>query len=78
MIYQRRRKYFPPQILIEGYGVKRGLTVVEAAVVMQRPFDQVLALILVSCLEKGAFHFSQPETILFEIPRFFTGGYDVL
>jgi hypothetical protein len=69
LTYQHRRKYFPPQILIEGYGVKRGLTVVEAAVVMQRPFDQVLALILVSCLEKEAFHFTQSGIILFEIPR---------
>ncbi|MGD8865337.1 MAG: hypothetical protein PVI81_07080, partial [Anaerolineales bacterium] len=44
----RRRKldYLPPKLAIEGHGIKRGLTAVEAAVLLETPLDKVLTMIL--------------------------------
>ena len=56
-IFSRRRRklqYLPPKISMEGHGIKRGLTAVEAAVLMQQPVDKVLTLILFSVVKKGA------------------------
>ncbi len=52
----RRRKldYLPPKIAIEGHGIKRGLTAVEAAVLLETPLDRVLTMILFSVIKKGA------------------------
>ena len=51
---KRRMKYLPPKIRIEGHGIKRGLTAVEAAVLMEQPPDKVLTMILFSVVKKGA------------------------
>ena len=51
---KRRMEYLPPKIAIEGHGVKRGLTSVEAAVLLQTPPDRVLTMILFSVIKKGA------------------------
>jgi hypothetical protein len=55
-IQSRRRKlqYIPPRIGIEGHGIKRGLTAVEAAVLMEEPLDKVLTMILFGVVKKGA------------------------
>ena len=52
----RRRKldYLPPKLAIEGHGIKRGLTAVEAAVLLETPLDKVLTMILFSTIKKGA------------------------
>ncbi len=52
----RRRKldYLPPKISIEGHGIKRGLTAVEAAILLERPLDRVLTMILFGLVKKGA------------------------
>jgi hypothetical protein len=52
----RRRKldYLPPKLSIEGHGIKRGLTAVEAAVLLETPLDKVLTMILFSVIKKGA------------------------
>ena len=52
----RRRKlqYLPPKITIEGHGIKRGLTAVEAAVLMEEPLDKVSTMILFSTVKKNA------------------------
>jgi hypothetical protein len=47
-------QYLPPSITIEGHGIKRGLTAVEAAILMEEPMDKVLTMILFSVLKKGA------------------------
>jgi hypothetical protein len=51
----RRRKldYLPPKLAIEGHGIKRGLTAVEAAVLLETPLDKVLTMILFSVIKKG-------------------------
>lgn len=52
----RRRKldYLPPKISIEGHGIKRGLTAVEAAILLERPLDRVLTMVLFGLVKKGA------------------------
>src|SRR3990170_193204 len=53
---QQRRKldYLPPKISIEGHGIKRGLTAVEAAILLETPLDRVLTMVLFSLIKKGA------------------------
>jgi len=56
VIADRRRKlqYLPPRISIEGHGIKRGLTAVEAAILMGEPLDKVMTMILFGVVKKGA------------------------
>jgi len=51
---RRKLEYLPPKIQIEGFGVKRGLTAVEAAILMELPLDKVLTMILFGLIKKGA------------------------
>jgi len=51
---KRKLKYLPPKILLEGHGVKRGLTSVEAAVLMEQPMDKIFTMILFGLLKKNA------------------------
>ncbi|MBC8331764.1 MAG: hypothetical protein H8E28_07260 [Anaerolineae bacterium] len=51
---KRKMKYLPPKIRIEGHGIKRGLTAVEAAILMEHPADKVLTMILFAVLKKEA------------------------
>ena len=50
----RKMKYLPPKIAIEGHGIKRGLTAVEAAVLLEQPVDKVMTMTLFSVIKKGA------------------------
>lgn len=51
---RRKKQYLPPKIAIEGHGIKRGLTAIEAAVLMEQPLDKVLTMILFAVIKKGA------------------------
>jgi hypothetical protein len=51
---RRKLRYLPPKLSIEGHGIKRGLTAVEAAVMLETPLDRVLTMILFSLIKKGA------------------------
>jgi hypothetical protein len=51
---KRKLAYLPPKIAVEGMGIKRGLTAVEAAIVMEQPMDKILTMILFSSIKKGA------------------------
>jgi len=51
---KRKMKYLPPKIRIEGHGIKRGLTAIEAAILLERPADKVFTMILFSLLQKEA------------------------
>lgn len=55
-LQERKRKlqYMSPKISIEGHGIKRGLTAVEAAVLMETPLDKVMTMILFGVVKKGA------------------------
>lgn len=50
---KRRLQYLPPKISVEGNGIKRGLTAVEAAILMEQPLEKVLSMILFSVVKKG-------------------------
>ena len=43
-----------PKISIEGHGIKRGLTAVEAAILLETPLDKVMTMILFGTLKKNA------------------------
>jgi hypothetical protein len=50
---QRRMEYLPPALAVEGTGVKRGLTAVEAAILLEAPLDKVMTMILFGLVKKG-------------------------
>ncbi|MGD9144463.1 MAG: hypothetical protein PVI80_02785 [Anaerolineae bacterium] len=50
---RRRMKYMPPALAVEGTGVKRGLTAVEAAILLEAPLDRVVTMILFGLVKKG-------------------------
>jgi hypothetical protein len=51
---KRKLQYLPPKIQIEGHGIKRGLTAVEAAILMEQPLDKVMTMILFGVVKKNA------------------------
>jgi len=51
---RRKLQYIPPKIGIEGHGIKRGLTAVEAAILMEQPLDKVMTMTLFGVVKKGA------------------------
>src|ERR1700690_594198 len=51
---RRKLQYIPPIIGIEGHGIKRGLTAVEAGILMEEPLDKVLTMVLFGVVKKGA------------------------
>lgn len=51
---KRKMKYMSPKIAIEGHGIKRGLTAVESAILMQEPLDKVMTMILFGVIKKNA------------------------
>ncbi|WP_322793044.1 hypothetical protein [Bellilinea sp.] len=64
---RRKLQYMPPKIAVEGHGIKRGLTAVEAAVLMEQPLDKVLTMILFSVLKKGAAIVESREPLVLKI-----------
>ena len=52
--HRRKLQYLPPRISIEGHGIKRGLTAVEAAILLQQPLDKVMTMILFGVVKKNA------------------------
>ncbi len=53
-VQRRKLQYLPPKVTIEGHGIKRGLTSVEAAILMEQPMDKILTMILFSVVKKEA------------------------
>lgn len=51
---RRKLQYLPPKVTIEGHGIKRGLTAVEAAILLEEPLDKVMTMILFSAIKKNA------------------------
>lgn len=51
---KRRMQYLPPKIALEGHGIKRGLTAVEAGILMEEPMDKILMMTLFSTIKKNA------------------------
>ncbi|MEJ2599867.1 MAG: hypothetical protein P8Z00_16150 [Anaerolineales bacterium] len=51
---KRKLQYLPPKISIEGHGIKRGLTAIEAGILLEQPLDKVMTMILFAVIKKGA------------------------
>ncbi|MGW8250250.1 MAG: hypothetical protein ACWGO1_06380, partial [Anaerolineales bacterium] len=51
---KRKLQYLSPKVAIEGHGIKRGLTAVEAAILMEQPVDKILTMILFGTIKKNA------------------------
>lgn len=52
--HKRKKQYLPPKIAIEGHGIKRGLTAVEAAILMGQPLEKVMTMVLFGVIKKNA------------------------
>ena len=64
---RRKLQYMPPKISIEGHGIKRGLTAVEAAVLMEQPLDKILTMILFAVIKKEAATVITPDPLKIEV-----------
>jgi len=64
---KRKMSYLPPKMKIEGNGIKRGLTAVEAAILMEQPMDKVLTMILFGTLKKEAAIVTQQDPLKLEV-----------
>ena len=64
---RRKLQYLPPKIAIEGHGIKRGLTAVEAAILMQEPLDKVMTMILFGVVKKEAAEVTSREPLALKV-----------
>jgi len=64
---RRKLQYLPPKIAIEGHGIKRGLTAVEAAILLEQPMDKILTMILFSTVKKEAVVVKQKDPLELEV-----------
>ncbi len=64
---RRKLKYLPPKISIEGHGIKRGLTAVEAGILMEQPMDKIMTMILFGVLKKNAAQVASREPLEIEM-----------
>ena len=65
----RKLEYLPPKITIEGMGIKRGLTAVEAAILMEESLGRVMTMILFGVLKKNAATVVKKEPMQLSIAR---------
>ena len=71
---KRKLKYLPPKMKIEGHGIKRGLTAVEAAILLEQPMDKIMTMILFGTLRKEAAIVEQQEPLKLEVADPFPEG----
>ena len=64
---RRKLQYLPPRISIEGHGIKRGLTAVEAAILLEQPLDKVLTMTLFGVLKKEAAEVIDPKDLRLKV-----------
>jgi hypothetical protein len=65
---RRKLKYLPPKIRIEGHGIKRGLTAIEAAILLEKPADKIFTMILFSLIQKNAARVVTQDPLKLEFP----------
>jgi hypothetical protein len=66
---RRKLKYLPPKISIEGHGIKRGLTAVEAGILMEEPMDKILTMILFGVLKKNTAQVTTRDPLELEVKK---------
>ena len=64
---RRKLQYMSPKIAIEGHGIKRGLTAVEAAILMEQSLDKVMTMILFGVVKKGAATVTTRDPLTIEV-----------
>ncbi len=64
---RRKMQYLPPKVSVEGHGIKRGLTAIEAAILMEQPMDKILTMILFSVIKKNAASIKSRDPLELEI-----------
>ncbi len=50
----RKLQYFPPKLAVDGKGIRRGFTAVEAGILLEEPLDKILTMTLFGLLKKQA------------------------
>ena len=63
----RRAHYLPAIASVAGGGIKRGLTVPEAAVTLEQPLGRVLTLIIFGLLKKGLLKQVQADPLIVQV-----------
>jgi hypothetical protein len=63
----RKQRYFPATLCREGGGIKRGLTAVEAAVLLEAPFNKILTMIIFGLAKKGVIKITSREPLRVEL-----------
>ena len=63
---KRKMQYLPPKIKIEGQGIKRGLTAVEAAILLEQPLDKIMTMILFSVIKKNGARVAKRDPLSLE------------
>jgi hypothetical protein len=65
----RKLQYLPPKVSIEGHGIKRGLTAIEAAILLEQPMDKILTMILFAVIKKNAARVLNRDPLELQINR---------
>ena len=60
---RRMLKYLPPELAVEGVGIKRGLTAPEAALIQQMTLDRVLVMMLFGLIKKQVVKVTQRDPL---------------
>jgi len=60
---RRKRSYFPAELCREGGGLKRGLTAVEAAVLLEIPLNKILTMVVFGLAKKGLIEVREEEPL---------------
>ena len=64
---KRKLQYLPPKLSVEGHGIKRGLTAIEAAILLEQPMDKILTMLLFAVVKKGAVKVVKRDPIAIEV-----------
>lgn len=59
----RKLQYFPPKLTVDGKGIRRGLTAVEAGILLEEPLDKILTMVLFGLLKKEAITVLEKEPL---------------
>lgn len=62
----RKLQYLPPKLSVDGKGIRRGLTAVEAGILLEEPLDKILSMILFGLLKKEAVQVTKEDPLEIE------------
>ncbi len=73
---KRMKQYLPPSLKVEGVGIKRGLTAVEAAVLNEMPLNKVTSMIIYGLVKKKGVKILSYKPLKIEPLKFDYPWYD--